>query len=111
MLETLKTVKQRNPKDWFSNAEDSVRDLMSKMLVFNPNKRINIDQILKHPYLEEFHDPPNEPICEHRIVPNISENRKLSMKEYRMLIYNEINRRNQGKRSASKDIDRCDIRC
>jgi hypothetical protein len=33
------------------------------------------------------------------------------MKEYRMLIYNEINRRNQAKRSSSKDIDRCDIRC
>lgn len=68
--------------------------------------------MLKHPYLEEFHDPNNEKVCEERIVPNISENRKLSMKEYRMLIYNEINRRNQqAKRSDSKDIDRADIRC
>jgi hypothetical protein len=44
-------------------------------------------------------------------VPNISENRKLSTKEYRMLIYNEITRRNPNKKSASKDIDQTDIRC
>jgi serine/threonine protein kinase len=72
MLDNLKNVKQRNPKDWFSSVDDSVRDLMSRMLTFNPNKRLTIDQILKHPYLEEFYDPSNEPICEHRIVPNIS---------------------------------------
>jgi serine/threonine protein kinase len=52
MLENLKNVKQRNPKDWFPTVQDSVRDLMSRMLTFNPNKRLNIDQILKHPYLE-----------------------------------------------------------
>lgn len=28
-----------------------------------------------------------------------------------MLIYNEISRRNQSKRSSTKDLDRCDIRC
>lgn len=79
------------------------------MMVFNPNKRLTIEQVLQHPYLEEFHDPANEKICEERIVPNISENRKLSMKEYRMLIYNEINRRNLKK--SAKDILQSDIRC
>lgn len=42
-------------------------------------------------------------------MPNISENRKLSLKEYRMLIYNEINRRNLKK--SVKDIEYSDIRC
>ena len=44
------------PKNIFENTfdigdKDSI-DLMSKMLVANPNKRITIEEILKHPFLK-----------------------------------------------------------
>jgi len=36
-------------------------DLLSRMLVFNPAKRINTKDALKHPYFKELHDEEKEP--------------------------------------------------
>ena len=38
-------------------------NLLKCMLVFNPNKRITIEQALKHPYMAALHDINDEPIC------------------------------------------------
>lgn len=38
-------------------------DLLSKMLVFKPEKRIMVDQALSHPYLRELHSQMKEPVC------------------------------------------------
>ncbi len=38
-------------------------DLLEKMLVFNPKKRMSIDDALRHPYLRELHDPKIEIVC------------------------------------------------
>ena len=36
-------------------------DLVSKMLIFDPKKRITAKEILEHPYLATYHDPQDEP--------------------------------------------------
>ena len=35
-------------------------DLLDKMLSFNPNKRISVEEALAHPYLEQYYDPADE---------------------------------------------------
>jgi mitogen-activated protein kinase 1/3 len=40
-------------------------DLLDKMLVFNPERRINVDDALAHPYLASLHDPAMEPTHVH----------------------------------------------
>jgi mitogen-activated protein kinase 1/3 len=30
------------------------------MLTFNPNKRINVEDALSHPYLRQYYDPDDE---------------------------------------------------
>ncbi len=35
-------------------------DLLSQMLTFNPLRRISVEEILTHPYLEQYYDPDDE---------------------------------------------------
>eukprot|EP00479_Gromia_sphaerica_P013280 TRINITY_DN733_c0_g1_i4.p1 TRINITY_DN733_c0_g1~~TRINITY_DN733_c0_g1_i4.p1 ORF type:complete len:367 (+),score=83.84 TRINITY_DN733_c0_g1_i4:98-1198(+) len=47
----------------FPKASPLSLDLLEKMLVFNPHKRISVDEALKHPYLKQLHNPRDEPTC------------------------------------------------
>lgn len=46
----------------YPNADPRALDLLEKMLTFNPNKRITIEDALAHPYLEQYYDP-NDEVC------------------------------------------------
>lgn len=39
-------------------------DLLEKMLTLDPYERINVDDALKHPYFQVWHDPQDEPECQ-----------------------------------------------
>jgi mitogen-activated protein kinase 1/3 len=47
----------------FRKANADAIDLLEKMLVFNPDDRITVEQALEHPYLESLHEPLDEPTC------------------------------------------------
>jgi len=38
-------------------------DLAQKMLAFNPEKRISVEEALAHPYLQDLHEQMDEPAC------------------------------------------------
>ncbi|OAY72201.1 mitogen-activated protein kinase 6 [Ananas comosus] len=63
-------------------------DLLEKMLVFNPNKRITVDEALHHPYLASLHNINDEPI---RGAPFIFdfENPSFTEENIRELIWRE----------------------
>ena len=39
-------------------------DLLDKLLVFEPEKRLTVEEALRHPYLEELHCEEDEPVCD-----------------------------------------------
>nr|AEQ28763.1 mitogen-activated protein kinase 1 [Prunus salicina] len=47
----------------FPNMSPGAVDLLEKMLVFDPNRRITVDEALCHPYLAPLHDINEEPVC------------------------------------------------
>ena len=47
-------------------------DLLDKMLTFNPEKRITIEESLAHPYLEQYYDPADEVLYMSFIMKDIS---------------------------------------
>jgi serine/threonine protein kinase len=48
----------------FPDANPVALDLLSKMLVFNPNKRATIEDCISHPYFKGLHDPGEEPLSD-----------------------------------------------
>jgi len=48
----------------YPHASDLAIDFLEKLLQFSPEKRITVDEALKHPYMSSLHDPTDEPICE-----------------------------------------------
>jgi mitogen-activated protein kinase 1/3 len=44
----------------YPSADPRALDLLDKMLTFNPNKRIGIEEALAHPYMEQYYDPNDE---------------------------------------------------
>ncbi|KAF7844568.1 mitogen-activated protein kinase-like protein MMK2-like [Senna tora] len=47
----------------FPNMSPGAVDLLEKMLVFDPDRRITVDEALCHPYLAPLHDINEEPVC------------------------------------------------
>lgn len=51
-------------KAMFPKTSDLALDLLEKLLAFNPVKRITVEDALRHPYLEPYHDPEDEPTAD-----------------------------------------------
>ena len=48
----------------FPKANPVGLDLLSRMLVFNPDKRFTVEECLAHPYFEDLHEPDEEPLAD-----------------------------------------------
>ncbi|KMZ58403.1 hypothetical protein ZOSMA_77G00640 [Zostera marina] len=62
-VKQLQHYPKQNFSSKFENISSEAVDLMEKMLVFDPNKRITVDEALNHPYLAALHVINDEPIC------------------------------------------------
>lgn len=66
-------------------------DLLNKLLVFDPDKRLTVTQALKHPYLSELHFEEDEPTCDSLDMQDFYfDYFKTSKKEMKILILQEI---------------------
>jgi len=90
MLESLPPSNPRSLSDMYPNASAEALDLLRKLLQFNPNKRITAEEALAHPFVAQFHNPSDEPVCDRIIRIPIDDNHKYSISEYRNKLYNDI---------------------
>lgn len=102
MLESIPETEQKSLNKLFPTAKPEAIDLMSKLLQFNPEKRIDADAALKHPYVALFHNPADEPICTHQIKLHFSDDKKYSISEYREKLYSEIRKKRERRRRKVK---------
>ena len=63
----------------FPKASRDAADLLKKLLVFDPAKRLTAADALRHPYVANFHDPANEPRCTRPITIPINDNEKVGL--------------------------------
>ena len=116
MLETIVVNKVKSLKNLYPKATPIELDLLSKLLQFNPNKRINVIQALEHPYVSDFHDQysDTEIACEKPVRIPIDDNIKYTVKEYRQKLYDDLLRRKKEirkkllamQRNKEKNIDK-----
>ncbi|KAI3404569.2 tmk1 [Candida oxycetoniae] len=68
-------------------------DLLEKLLVFNPSKRLTAKEALKHPYLANYHDPLDEPQTSPIPIEEFDfdiEKKNLDTESLKILIFNQI---------------------
>ena len=58
------------------------------MLVFNPNKRYNVNECLAHPYFVDLHNNDEEPICS-KVFDWSFDDIELTKENLQNLIYDE----------------------
>lgn len=65
-------------------------DLIRRMLTFDPQKRITVDEALSHEYLSKLHDEEDEPVSEKMCFYDFQfELKGLDTEDYKKLIYEE----------------------
>jgi mitogen-activated protein kinase 15 len=93
MLDNLGNVQQRPLGDMFPRAPADATDLMKRLLIFNPNKRLTAEEALKHPYVSMFHNPAEEGICKEPLHVSFDDYRRYTVNEYREKLYSDIARK------------------
>ena len=89
-------------KTTFPNYDDVTLDIIKKMLTLNPEERITLDEILKHPFLTS-HEPK---MCKAEDMPKIEEEmhwyryreemKKMEMEQQKQIIgKSDYNRKNE----------------
>ncbi|XP_069754658.1 mitogen-activated protein kinase 9 isoform X2 [Narcine bancroftii] len=66
------------------------RDLLSKMLVIDPDRRISVDDALQHPYISVWYDPSEVEAPPPQIYDKQLEEREHTIEEWKELIYKEV---------------------
>ena len=65
VLDSSKEITDKQPLEvLFVNQNPVAIDLLKKMLIVDPDKRITVEEALSHPLMSEFHDPEDEPTTE-----------------------------------------------
>ncbi|XP_039223055.1 mitogen-activated protein kinase 15-like isoform X1 [Crotalus tigris] len=65
-------------------------DLLKRLLVFNPEKRLTAEEALEHPYVQRFHCAAKEPALNHSVTLPLADDVQLSVAEYRNQVYELI---------------------
>jgi p38 MAP kinase len=69
--------------------DESALDLLEKMLVFDPRKRINAPECLSHEYVSPYHDPTDEPVAAEKFDWSFND-ADLPVDSWKVMMYAEI---------------------
>ena len=90
----LADVKQPQPtslSEMFPTASAEALDLLRLLLLFNPKRRLTVEQGLRHPYVVDFHNPDDEPVFPGGALQHAAEdNIKFKATEYKDRLFHDL---------------------
>ncbi|KRX38899.1 putative serine/threonine-protein kinase C05D10.2 [Trichinella murrelli] len=92
VLKTMVNLPTKTIESTITKAPCFALDLIKRLLVFNPNKRLSIEESLRHPYVRLFHNPSEEFVMDHKVKLSLNDDVQLSINEYRNKLYELIQR-------------------
>lgn len=72
----------------FPDVSPLAMDLAEKMLVFDPSKRITVEEALNHPFISSLHEINEEPICQTPFIFDFEQS-SLTEEDIKELIWQE----------------------
>ncbi|XP_067112128.1 mitogen-activated protein kinase 15 [Osmerus mordax] len=81
-------------------------DLLCRLLVFNPDKRLTAAQALQHPYVSRFHNPAKEPSLDYDVILPVDDDVQLSVVQYRNKLYEMILEKRTSRRMPAQSRQR-----
>lgn len=93
MLDSVQPHRRMSLEDLMPKASVQALDFLKRCFQFNPAKRASASELLAHPYLSQFHDAAKEMDCSRTIDIPLDDNVRLTIKDYREKLYEEISKR------------------
>ncbi|CAD8176316.1 unnamed protein product [Paramecium pentaurelia] len=94
IINDFQYVKPKNFKTVFSQESDDTLSFLKNLLVFNPQKRLTVEQALAHSYMAEFAGSEDETVIDFPIQTFMDDNVQYSIEEYMTALYQHINQKN-----------------
>ncbi|XP_017878843.1 mitogen-activated protein kinase 15 isoform X2 [Ceratina calcarata] len=102
LLEKTPNGPRRSLTDLLPEVSEKALDLISNLIVFNPNHRFTAVEALEHPYVAHFHRRSNEPERGSNVVPLLRDDVQLSVDEYRNKLYSMMDEKHRKHKNMSK---------
>jgi mitogen-activated protein kinase 15 len=96
-------MRTKNLRDLLPTAPSDAIDFIRACLVFNPTRRLTAERALRHPYVAQFQNPADEPVCKYPIRIPLDDNVKLTVNDYKYRLYDEIIKRKRDGRIAANE--------
>jgi mitogen-activated protein kinase 1/3 len=93
-LKSLPITKKKDFKELFKEANEMEIELLSKLLTFDPKKRISINEALNHAYFDDYREFLNSNKAPLQNIELDFDNKMLNENEIRDLIFDEYQKMN-----------------
>lgn len=91
LVKSMAKKKGKSLESLFPKANAQALDLLKKFLIFDPTKRITLEEALKHPYLKELHCPDDEPVAKNVATMEFEfEKYNMNLQQLKDMIYEEV---------------------